>query len=413
MNVNVMTIGDEILIGQIVDTNSAWIGQQLNLIGLEISQNVTVSDTRYGILEGLKHVSKDADIILITGGLGPTKDDITKKVLSEYFGVDLVFNEAMWKHIQDMFSKRGYPLQEAHRTQCYLPANCKTLHNKMGTAPGMWMEHEGKIYVSMPGVPYEMKYLMEFEVIPKLKTRFVPQAILHRTIRTAGVGEGMLARAIEDFETNLPDFIKLAYLPNIAQVRLRLTARGSNETELNTVLDEKVEELKKLIPQYIFGYEKETIPEVVGSIAKEKGVSIGTLESCTGGFIGHQITAIPGSSAYFKGSVIAYSNEIKMKLLNVNKETLKNHGAVSEQTVIEMVKGGLKTLNVDYAIAVSGIAGPSGGTPDKPVGTIWIAVGNEDKVEAHLLKGSDNRLHNIQRTANIGLNILRKFLLSN
>lgn len=408
-----MTIGDEILIGQIVDTNSAWIGQQLNLIGLEISQNVTVSDTRHGILEGLKHTSKDADIILITGGLGPTKDDITKKVLAEYFGVDLVFNEAMWEHIQDMFTSRGYPLQEAHRTQCHLPANCSTLHNKMGTAPGMWMEHEGKIYISMPGVPYEMKYLMEFEVIPKLKTKFVQQAIVHRTVLTAGVGEGMLARAIEDFETNLPEFIKLAYLPNIGQVRLRLTARGKDEAALNKALDAKVEELKKLIPQYIFGYEKQTIPEVVGLIAKEKGVTIGTLESCTGGFIAHQITAIAGSSAYFKGSVIAYSNEIKMKLLDVSKETLKSHGAVSEQTVIEMVKGGLKTLNVDYAIAVSGIAGPDGGTPDKPVGTIWIAVGNSEKVETYLLKGTDNRMNNIERTANIGLNILRKFLLSN
>ena len=413
MNVNVMTIGDEILIGQIVDTNSAWIGQQLNLVGLEIQQTLTVSDTRYGILEGLKHTSKDADIILITGGLGPTKDDITKKVLSEYFGVDLVFNETMWEHITEMFTKRGYPLQEAHRTQCYLPANCTTLHNKMGTAPGMWIEHEEKIYVSMPGVPYEMKYLMENEVIPKLKTRFVQQAILHRTIRTAGVGEGMLARAIEDFETNLPASIKLAYLPNIAQVRLRLTGRGTDGAVLNAALDAKVEELKTLIPQYIYGYEKESIPEVVGQVAKEKGITIGTFESCTGGFIAHELTTIAGSSAYFKGSIVAYSNDVKMNLLNVSDETLKNHGAVSEETVIEMVKGGLNTLNVDYGIAVSGIAGPSGGTPDKPVGTIWIAVGNKDKVETHLLKGSDNRAHNIKRTANIGLNILRKFLLSN
>ena len=413
MNVNVIAIGDEILIGQIVDTNSAWIGQQLNLVGLEINQSLTVSDTRYGILEGLKYAAKDADIILMTGGLGPTKDDITKKVLGEYFGVELVFNEIMWNHIKGMFEKRGYPIQEAHREQCYLPANCTMLHNKMGTAPGMWFEHEGKIYVSMPGVPYEMKYLMEHEVIPKLKTKFVQQAIVHRTIRTAGVGEGTLAKAIEDFETNLPDSVKLAFLPNIGQVRLRLTARGTDEAELNTLLDAKVEEVKKLIPQYVYGYEKQSIPEVVGLIAKEKGVSLGTLESCTGGFIAHNLTAIAGSSAYFKGSVIAYSNEIKMNLLNVSEETLKTHGAVSEQTVIEMVKGGLKTLNVDYAIAVSGIAGPTGGTPDKPVGTIWIAVGNKDKVEAHLLKGSDNRAHNIERTANIGLNILRKFLLSN
>ena len=413
MNVNVITIGDEILIGQIVDTNSAWIGQQLNLAGWEINQSLTVSDTRYGILEGLKYASKDADIVLITGGLGPTKDDITKKVLAEYFGVDLVFNEKMWNHIQQMFNQRGYPLQEAHRTQCYLPANCTTIHNKRGTAPGMWIEHEGKVYVSMPGVPYEMKHLMESGVIPKLKSQFAREAIVHRTIRTAGVGEGMLARAMEDFETNLPDFIKLAYLPNISQVRLRLTARGTDAAALNTALDAKVEELNKLIPEHIYGYETESISEALGKVCKEKGVSIGTFESCTGGFIAHELTAIPGSSAYFKGSVIAYSNEIKTSLLNVSEKTLKNHGAVSEQTVIEMVKGGLKMLNVDYGIAVSGIAGPDGGTEDKPVGTIWIAVGNNEKIETHLLKGSDNRLHNIKRTANMGLNILRKFLLSN
>jgi nicotinamide-nucleotide amidase len=413
MNVNVITIGDEILIGQIVDTNSAWIGQQLNLIGLEINQSLTVSDTRYGILEGLKHAAKDADVILLTGGLGPTKDDITKKVLAEYFGVELHFNEIMWKHITGILGQKGYPVQEAHRTQCYLPANCNMLHNKMGTAPGMWFEYQGKTYVSMPGVPYEMKYLMEFEVLPKLKTKFVAQAIVHRTIRTAGVGEGVLARDMEDFETNLPQSIKLAYLPSIGQVRLRLTARGTDEAALNSLLDEKVEAIKKLIPQYIYGYETETIPEVIGQICKAKGVTIGTLESCTGGFIAHQLTAIPGSSAYYKGSVIAYSNEMKMKMLEVSAQTLEEYGAVSEQTVIEMVKGGLKALNVDYAIAVSGIAGPDGGTPDKPVGTIWFAVGNQDKIEAHLLTGSDNRMINIERTTNIGLNILRKFLLSN
>lgn len=412
MNVNVITIGDEILIGQIIDTNSAWIGQQLNLIGLEVTQVISVSDTRIGILNGLNHASKNADIILITGGLGPTKDDITKKVLAEYFETTLTFNEEMWVLINKFFEQLGRSTNEWHRQQCYLPTNCKTLRNKMGTAPGMWFEHRGKVYVSMPGVPYEMKYLMEFEVLPRLKEKFVTQAIVHRTIQTAGVGESELAKSIEHFENNLPHFIKLAYLPNLGQVRLRLTARGSDKVALKKILDEKVEELNQLIPQHIFGFEKTTIAEVVGKICTKKGITIGTLESCTGGFMAHRITSNPGASAYFQGSIVAYSNLLKIKLLNVQAKTLQKYGAVSEQTVIEMVQGGLKTLGVDYAIAVSGIAGPSGGTPIKPIGTIWIAVGNAKSVKTFLLKGGKDRMKNIERTSNIGLNILRKFLVS-
>lgn len=410
MNANIITIGDEILIGQIVDTNSAWMGQQLNLAGIEISHISTVSDTRQSILDGIHFATQTADIILMTGGLGPTKDDITKKVLAEYFGVELIFNEEMWGLITRFFKQLGRVTNEAHRAQCYLPANCQMLRNKMGTAPGMWFEHKGKVFVSMPGVPYEMKYLMEYEVIPRLKERFVTQAIVHRTVKTAGVGESMLALAIEDFENGLPDFIKLAYLPNLSEVRLRMTARGEDEAFLNKCLEEKVEELNALIPQHIYGYEQESLPEVLGKLCLELGITYGTLESCTGGAIAHKITTVPGSSAYYKGSVIAYSNEMKQNLLNVKAETLATHGAVSEATVIEMVKGGLKTLNVDYAIAVSGIAGPGGGTPEKPVGTIWVAVGNKDKVEATLIHGTKDRLKNIERTTNITLDILRKFI---
>jgi len=411
MHAHIITIGDEILIGQIIDTNSAWMGGQLNLAGIEVSEITTASDTRNSIYNAVQNAAKHADIILITGGLGPTKDDITKKVLAEYFDTDLEFNEEMWQHISAFFAQLGRTTNEAHRQQCFLPANCTMLRNKMGTAPGMWFEKDGKVFVSMPGVPYEMKYLMTNEVIPKLKETFETKTIVHRTIRTAGIGESDLNAKIVDIEEGLPDFVKLAFLPSLGQVRLRLTARGDDEAYLNDFLDSEVQKITERVPDLIFGYEKETIEEVVGKVCKAKGVTIGTLESCTGGFLASKITSIAGASAYFKGSVVAYSNEIKMKLLDVSEETLKNHGAVSEETVIEMVKGGLNTLNVDYTVAVSGIAGPDGGTATKPVGTIWIAVGNQEHTEAILLKGSDDRIKNIERTTTYALNILRKFIL--
>ncbi len=411
MHAHIITIGDEILIGQIIDTNSAWMGRELNQVGIEVTEIITASDSRHSIYRSFQRAAEHADIILITGGLGPTKDDITKKVLAEYFGTDLVFNEEMWGYLEGFFEQLGRKPNESHRQQCYLPANCTTLRNKMGTAPGMWFEKNGKVFVSMPGVPYEMKYLMEHEVIPKLKTTFKTQPIVHRTISTAGVGESVLAGLVEDIETNLPDFVKLAFLPNLGKVRLRLTARGEDEAYLNQFLDQKVIEIKEKIGDLIFGYEKQTISEVIGLLCKEKGVTIGTLESCTGGRVAHDITSVSGSSAYFKGSIVAYSNDIKRKLLDVSADTLAAHGAVSKETVIEMVKGGLTTLGVDYALAVSGIAGPTGGTPDKPVGTIWVAVGNKEYIEATLVKGGKDRAKNIERTTTLSLNILRQFIL--
>lgn len=411
MQAHIITIGDEILIGQIVDTNSAWMGQELNLVGIEVAEITTASDTRNGIYNAVQKAFQHSDIILLTGGLGPTKDDITKKVLAEYFGTDLVFNEEMWQHVSSFFEQLGRPTNEAHHQQCFLPANCTMLTNKMGTAPGMWFEKDGKVLVSMPGVPYEMKYLMSNEVIPKLKSTFQTHPIVHRTIRTAGIGETDLNEKIADIEANLPDFVKLAFLPSLGQVRLRLTARGEDEAYLNDFLDFEVQKITERIPDLIFGYEKETIEEVLGKVCKEKGVTIGTLESCTGGFVASKITSVAGASAYYKGSVIAYSNEIKKKMLYVSQETLENHGAVSEETVIEMVKGGLNALNIDYAVAISGIAGPGGGTPTKPVGTIWVAVGNQEHTETILIRGTKDRMKNIQRTTTYALNILRKFIL--
>ena len=412
MTAYIITIGDEILIGQIVDTNSAWMGQQLNMQGIQVGKIVTVSDTHKDITEAVDSAFSEADIILLTGGLGPTKDDITKKALADYFGVDMRFSESTYNRIQRLFQKLGKSMTEAHHEQSYMPANADLLMNKMGTAPGMWFEHEGKVLVSMPGVPYEMKYLMEVEVLPKLKNQFPGKPIAHRTILTVGEGESRIADRIDPFLEALPENIKMAYLPGIAQVRLRMTGIGDDENELNTLLDKKVEELKPLISEFIYGFEKEKLEEVIGRMLIEKGKTIATAESCTGGFLAHKITSVPGSSQYFEGSIISYSNEMKMNQLNVKSSTLKKHGAVSEKTVKEMVQGTLELLKTDIAIAISGIAGPDGGTPEKPVGTIWIAIGDKNNTKTYQLNLWKDRMKNIEYTSTVALNVIRKFLLS-
>ena len=412
MTAYIITIGDEILIGQIVDTNSAWMGQQLNMQGIQVGKIVTVSDTHKDITEAVDSAFSEADIILLTGGLGPTKDDITKKALADYFGVDMRFSESTYNRIQRLFQKLGKSMTEAHHEQSYMPANADLLMNKMGTAPGMWFEHEGKVLVSMPGVPYEMKYLMEVEVLPKLKNQFPGKPIAHRTILTVGEGESRIADRIDPFLEALPENIKMAYLPGIAQVRLRMTGIGDDENELNTLLDKKVEELKPLISEFIYGFEKEKLEEVIGRMLIEKGKTIATAESCTGGFLAHKITSVPGSSQYFEGSIISYSNEMKMNQLNVKSSTLKKHGAVSEETVKEMVQGTLELLKTDIAIAISGIAGPDGGTPEKPVGTIWIAIGDKNNTKTYQLNLWKDRMKNIEYTSTVALNVIRKFLLS-
>ena len=410
MIAHIITIGDEILIGQVVDTNSAWMGQQLNMQGIQVGKIVTVSDTHKDITNAVDAAFSEADIILITGGLGPTKDDITKKALADYFGVDMRFSESTYNRIQRLFQKIGKSMTEAHHEQAYMPANADLLMNKMGTAPGMWIEDEGKVLVSMPGVPYEMKYLMEAEVLPKLKKQFPGKPIAHRTILTVGEGESRIADRIDPFLEALPPNIKMAYLPGIAQVRLRMTGTGDDENELNALLDKKVEELKPLISEFIYGFEKEKLEEVVGKMLIEKGKTLGTAESCTGGFLAHKITSIPGSSAYFMGSVITYSNAMKMDQLQVKSSTLKMHGAVSEETVKEMVQGALGLLKTDIAVAISGIAGPGGGTPEKPVGTIWIAIGDKNNTKTYQLNLWKDRMKNIEYTTIVALNLIRKFL---
>lgn len=412
MTVQIITIGDEILIGQIVDTNSAWMGQQLNFIGARVTEIQSVSDTKAEIIEALDRAAGKADVVLVTGGLGPTKDDITKTALAEFFGVDMEFHQASFDRIVSMFEKRGRSMTPAHREQCYMPTNAQILVNKMGSAPGMWFEEKGSVFVSMPGVPYEMKYLMEYEVLPRLQKHFPIEAISHRTILTVGEGESRIAAMLEDFEENLPTDIKLAYLPSLSNVRLRLTGRGEDETVLNEKLDVKAKELSAIVEQFVYGYDTETLESVIGKMLVKAGKTLATAESCTGGYLAHKITAISGSSAYYKGSVIAYSNEVKMAQLGVEAKTLEEYGAVSEPTVRQMVRGAIDLLKTDIAVATSGIAGPTGGTPDKPVGTIWVAVGDKNQIQTRKLQLNKTRLKNIEYTTVVALDMIRKIIKS-
>jgi len=387
------------------------MGQRLNAIGAEVEKTVSVKDTRASIEDGLRVAAEGVDIVLMTGGLGPTKDDITKKVLADYFGTKMYFHEPTWERIQKLFARWGRSTTPAHREQCFMPESATILMNKMGTAPGMWFEHDEKVFVSMPGVPYEMKFLMENEVLPRLQANYQSEAIAHRTILTIGEGESRIAKRIEAFDESLPKNIKIAYLPNLGRVRVRLTGRGGEQADLEALLDKKKEELVQIIPELVYGFEKEQLEEVLGKMLLDKGWTLATAESCTGGHIGHKIISIPGSSAYYTGGVVAYSNTIKNQLLHVSQNTLNEHGAVSEQTVTEMVQGALKTLGSDVALSISGIAGPGGGTPEKPVGTVWMAVGNQDKIITRKLSIGKNRAKNIEYSAVQALNLLRQFLL--
>jgi nicotinamide-nucleotide amidase len=411
MKVHLITVGDEILIGQIVDTNSAWMGKQLNDHGIHISGISSVPDDEAAIHRAMRLGMYEADAILMTGGLGPTKDDLTKKALASFTGGQMAFHEKTYDRIQRFFERLGRKPTEAHRQQSFMPDNASILTNRMGTAPGMWIEHEDHVIVSMPGVPYEMEYLMQNEVIPKLVKRFRPRPVKHRTLLTAGMGESNIAERIEDLESALPPHIKLAYLPNLGKVRLRLSGSSDNQQQLEAELDEQANKIKNRLQDLVFGQEKEQLAEVVGRMLQERGLMLCTAESCTGGYIGHLITSIPGSSAYFKGGLIAYSNEVKQQQLGVKASTLKEHGAVSEQTVQEMAKGAVRLFGGGLSIAISGIAGPGGGSKEKPVGTIWMAVGTEDTVETFLLRAGKDRLKNIQYSANHALNFIRHFLL--
>jgi nicotinamide-nucleotide amidase len=412
MKAEIITIGDEILIGQIVDTNSAWIAEQFNRNGIEIYQITSVHDDKEHILEALKNAEEKVDLVILTGGLGPTKDDITKNVLCEYFNTKLAFHAPTFERIKQRFKNRNIDLNKLNRDQALVPENCTVVPNAVGTAPGMWFEKNNTIFVSVPGVPFEMKNLVENEILPKLESNGKTKAIYHKTVLTQGLPESMLAQKIEKWEDALPENIKLAYLPNPMAVRLRLSAIGKDKDLLKEQVEAEIEKLQKIIPENIFGYDTETLAGVIGNLLKEKKKTLAVAESCTGGFISHLITSVPGSSAYFNGAVTAYSNEIKEKILGVKLKTLTENGAVSEAVAREMVEGVKKVLNVDFAIATTGIAGPNGGTSEKPVGTIWIAVAGENDVVAEKYIFGDNRERNIIRSSQTALQMLRRLILS-
>jgi nicotinamide-nucleotide amidase len=411
MTAYILTIGDEILIGQITDTNSAWMAQQLNTQGIRIVGKTSVGDIHEEIIEAVRYALTKADLILLTGGLGATKDDITKKALAEYFNVPMVFHDETFNRMTYFFKKINRTVSEMNKNGCFMPENALILPNDKGLAPGMWFTEKGKVLVSMPGVPYEMKHLMTDRVLPRLRKSFPMSPIVHRTLLIAGEGETVLAEKLSDFEDALPSNVKLAYLPSLGTVRLRLTARGDDEAFLNTQLDALKVDLEKVVGYALAGYDDDTMPVAMGRMLTSQGLTLGIAESCTGGYLSHLMTTVSGSSAYFEGSVIVYSYNLKQKLLNVSKDMLDTEGAVSEKCVQDMVQGTLDALNVDVAIAISGIAGPHGGTPEKPVGTVWVAVGNREKTITYKINLDRGRLKNIEYAANTALNLLRKFLL--
>ncbi len=417
MQAEIITIGDEILIGQIIDSNSAFIATLLNLNGVSVKQISSVSDNAEHIIKALDEAKGRADIIVITGGLGPTKDDITKKTLARYFNTGMRFDEDAFQDVLAVFNYYGKEVSAINRLQAEVPEICTVLRNPNGTAPGMWFDVEGKVYVSMPGVPYEMKAMMKEKVIPKILERFKLPYIVHKTVLTQGNGESFLAEMIADWENSLAEVgIKLAYLPSPGmKVRLRLSAVGNDKEALNALVDKKIEELKPLISEYIYGYEVfgeevETLEQMVGKLLRDKKKTLSTAESCTGGYISHLITKVPGSSEYYAGSIIAYSNDIKVAELNVSKELLDAKGAVCQPVVEQMAKFVREKLKTDYSISCSGIAGPTGGTDKKPVGTVWIALATPEKVISEKFLFGNNRERNIQLTANAALNMLKKEL---
>lgn len=411
MKAEIITIGDEILIGQIIDTNSSWLGQELGKMGISVVHRASVSDQRQHIINALNDATKRADVIIMTGGLGPTKDDVTKHTLAEYFGSELVLNEKVLEWVSSIFQMRKLPMIDSNKNQAMVPANCEVLFNRSGTAPGMWFNENGKIFISMPGVPFEMKVIFEEECIPRLQKHFELPVIIHRTIQTCSIGESFLAKKIEDLENNLPEYIKLAYLPNIGQVRLRFSGYHSDSEVLKAEMDSIISNLYDLIGEYIFGEEEDTLQKVVGILLKGKDKTVVTAESCTGGYLSHLLTSVPGSSAYYQGSIISYANDIKINELGVSPEILQTVGAVSEACVKQMAEGVRKKMNTDYAISTSGIAGPDGGSAEKPVGTVWIAVSSKTQTIAQQFNMGDNRERTIHRTALQGLDMLRKMLL--
>lgn len=411
---SIITIGDELLIGQVIDTNSSWIAQELNKIGVTVKHRVAVGDIWNDIWKALDEETTITDIIIITGGLGPTADDITKPLLAEYFGGKMIIHQPTLDHVQHIFEhilKR--PMIERNAKQAEVPDNCIVLKNEKGTAPGMLFKRDGKIFVSLPGVPHEMKWIMTNHVLPLIPQIFNTGFIEHRTLLTAGIGESYLAELIQLFELALPAHIKLAYLPNFGMVRLRLSGWSSNESALQNELNTLFSSLKELVQEYLIIDEDLPIEVAIGNLLKARNETVSTAESCTGGFIAHMLSIHPGSSAFFIGSIISYANIIKEMMLDVSHETLTTVGAVSEEAVIKMAQSVRKSMNTHYSIAVSGIMGPGGATNEKPVGLVWIAVASAHKVVAKSFNFRFDRRRNIELTTTNALNMLRGIIVDN
>ena len=414
MKAEIITIGDEILIGQIVDTNSQWIGTELNKIGVSVYQISSIQDDKQHILNALKEAQERVDIVIITGGLGPTKDDITKHTIAEYFNDTLALNEEVVHHIKDLFAKYNIPFSESNRLQGMVPTKATYLKNEYGTAPGMWFFENNTVFVSLPGVPSEMKGLMENEVVPKIRKEFQLPFIIHKTLITYGQGESVVAERIEDFENNLPNFIKLAYLPDFGSVRLRLSAKGNHKKILEDTLQEKIDELYQLIPDIISGFDDGgKIEDRIGILLKEKGKTVSTAESLTGGKIAATLVSVAGSSTYYKGSIISYAAETKINLLGVSSKTIKKHSVVSKEVALEMAKGAKEKLKTNYAIAVTGNAGPSTDDTDKSVGVVFIAIATDSAVFVEEFNFGKPRGRVIDKTVNKSLQLLLKEILKN
>ena len=409
MFAELITIGDELLIGQVVDTNSAWMGRELNNIGIEVLRIVSVRDREEEILEAIDNAMKRVNIVLVTGGLGPTKDDITKQTLCKYFNTELIFSEEVFENAKRVLAGK-IPMNKLNKGQAMVPKNCTVINNPVGSASVSWFERDGKVLVSMPGVPQEMTTVMAESVLPKLHERFQTDVIMHQTFLVQHYSESVLAEKLEAWEVALPDCIKLAYLPKLGIIRMRLTGRGHDRKEVETLLNREKAKLETILGEDIFSEEDTPLEVIIGELLKKRKLTVSTAESCTGGSIAERLTSIAGSSEYFKGSIVAYSNEVKKELLHVSSETLEKYGAVSEETVVEMVKGAMKALKTDCAVATSGIAGPGGGTPEKPVGTVWIAAGYKNEIRTYKQETNRGRAMNIERAGNNALLMLRDLL---
>ena len=402
MKATILNIGDELLIGQVVNTNASSMSQMLIAAGIDVCGTFVIGDRADDIDFYLRHCIERSDVVLITGGLGPTKDDITKKTLCDFFHSELYENQEALANVKRIFDARGYELTPINRQQAWVPRCCTMVNNILGTAPCMWFDYQGKVVVSMPGVPFEMVNLMQTEIIPRLQTHFRTDQIVNKNILVQGIGESFLSDLIEPWELSLPSTIRLAYLPQSGMLKLRLTARGSHDDRalLQQQIDRAVAELYPIAGQYIVGEDLETLPELVADTMKRHHATLATAESCTGGALASQLTAMAGASEYYRGGVVAYSNEVKECALGVSHQTLLDHGAVSEETVRQMAEGARSRLGSDYAVATTGIAGPGGGTPQKPVGTVWIAVASRQQTVARLLHFGDRRAQTIERTCN-------------